>query len=70
MSATFSITFTQRTNGKWDILRKLSAKNGSQEEIDMAMELNKLIRDKIHGGRRDGEEKRMEALGSLVGRKG
>ena len=47
MSATFSITFTHKGGERWDIVRCVKAKNGTQEEIDVAMELNNLIRAKI-----------------------
>ena len=47
MSATFSITFTHKGGKRWDIVRTVKAKNGTQEEIDVAMELNNIIRAKI-----------------------
>ena len=47
MSATFSITFTHKGGKRWDIVRSVKAKNGTQEEIDVAMELNNIIRAKI-----------------------
>ena len=46
MSATFSITF-QKKGKTWNITRCVKARNGTKEDIDVARELNDLIRDKL-----------------------
>lgn len=55
MSATFSITF-QKKGKTWNITRCVKARNGTKEEIDVAMELNDLIRDKLFESGRHGAE--------------